>query len=128
MAIPLAILCALVLAGMGLSVVTWLYATTSARAAEQQTKALEARMAEILEATQGGLNALTVDLRELERQPQVTLLPGTPRAGLNLAKRSQVLRMHRRGESAEQIAVGMSIPRSEVDLLLKVHQIVISNI
>ena len=128
MAIPLAALSALVLAGMGLSVVTWFYATTSARTAEQRIKALEAQIAATLEATQGSVNTVTADLRELERQPQVTLLPGTPRAGLNLAKRSQVLRMHRRGESADQIAAGLSIPRSEVDLLLKVHQIVISNI
>jgi hypothetical protein len=128
MAIPLAILCALVLAGIGLSVVTWFYATTSARAAEQHIKALEAQITAVLEATQSGLSALTTDVRELERQPQVTLLPGTPRAGLNLARRGQVLRMHRRGEGPDQIATNLAIPRSEVDLLLKVHQIVISNI
>jgi hypothetical protein len=128
MAIPLAVLCALVLAGIGLSVVTWFYATTSARAANQHVKTLEAQITAGLEANQSSLNALITDVRELERQPQVTVVPGTPRAGLNLAKRGQVLRMHRRGESAGQIAAGLAIPRSEVDLLLKVHQIVISNI
>jgi hypothetical protein len=36
--------------------------------------------------------------------------------------------MHRRGDSPERIAAALDIPLQEVDLLLKVHRIVISNI
>jgi hypothetical protein len=36
--------------------------------------------------------------------------------------------MHRRGESPEQIAAAMGIPLAEVDLLLKAHRIVMSNV
>jgi DNA-directed RNA polymerase specialized sigma24 family protein len=38
------------------------------------------------------------------------------------------LRLHRRGSSPEQIAEALDIPLGEVDLLVKVHRIVISNI
>ena len=51
-----------------------------------------------------------------------------PKHGLNLSKRSHALRMHRRGEGAEQIAAALELPRQEVDLLLKVHRIIISNV
>jgi hypothetical protein len=36
--------------------------------------------------------------------------------------------MHRRGEGAEQIAAELELPRQEVDLLLKVHRIILSNV
>jgi hypothetical protein len=74
------------------------------------------------------LDALAAQLRELERQPAVTLSPGLPRPGMNVVKRSQALRMHRRGDRPEQIASALELPRQEVDLLLKVHSIVIGGI
>jgi hypothetical protein len=42
-------------------------------------------------------------------------------AGLNLTKRAQALRMHRRGESVPTIAAALQSPHNEIDLLLKVH-------
>ena len=74
------------------------------------------------------LDVLTAQVRELERQPAVTLTPGLPKPGMNVVKRSQALRMHRRGDRPEQIAAALDLPRQEVDLLLKVHSIVISSI
>ena len=74
------------------------------------------------------LDALAAEFRELERQPAVTLTPGVPKPGMNVVKRSQALRMHRRGDRPEQIAAALDLPRQEVDLLLKVHSIVISSI
>jgi hypothetical protein len=44
---------------------------------------------------------------------------------VNVGKRSLALRMHRRGETPEQIAATLHIPRNELELLLKVHQAVI---
>ena len=41
---------------------------------------------------------------------------------------AEALRLHRRGDAPSEIAISLGIPRQEVDLLLKVHQIVISNI
>jgi hypothetical protein len=36
--------------------------------------------------------------------------------------------MHRHGEGAEQIAAALDLPRQEVELLLKVHRIVLSSV
>jgi hypothetical protein len=44
--------------------------------------------------------------------------------GLNTTLRSKVLKMHRLGQSSERIAGTLRVPKGEVDLLLKVHRIV----
>jgi hypothetical protein len=63
----------------------------------------------------GGLAA---EVREVQQQasPQG---PACPRPGFNLNKRSQALRMHRRGETRDQIARSLGIPLQEVDLLIQ---------
>jgi len=43
------------------------------------------------------------------------------RPGMNLNRRSQALRLARRGESPEQIASRLGLPTGEVRLLLKIH-------
>ena len=42
---------------------------------------------------------------------------------MNLTRRSQVLRMARRGDNPEQIAAELGLPENEVQLLLKVQKI-----
>jgi len=74
------------------------------------------------------LDAMAAQLRELERQPALTLAAGLPKPGMNVVKRSQALRMHRRGDRPEQIAAALELPRQEVELLLKVHSIVMSSV
>lgn len=51
--------------------------------------------------------------------------PALPSASINLTKRSQVLRMAKRGERSEQIAATLRVPQNEVDLLLKVQRAVL---
>ena len=65
-------------------------------------------------------------LRE-ERSAEISRPPAGQQA-LNLNKRGQALRMRRRGENPETIAAALSIPRSEVDLLLKVHQLALEQV
>ena len=67
------------------------------------------------------LEAITLRLRDSEDRAGVLVAPEPPRSGLNLTKRSQVIRMSRRGERAENIAASLSLPRGEVDLLLKIN-------
>ncbi|MBI5086277.1 MAG: hypothetical protein HZB13_16980 [Acidobacteria bacterium] len=56
-------------------------------------------------------------------QPQPSMdAPPPLGAALNFNKRSQALRMYRRGEPAEKISAALQMPRNEVDLILKVHQ------
>jgi hypothetical protein len=68
--------------------------------------------------------------RQIEdvRQQQPFAAAAVPRPGLNLSKRSQVLRMHRKGDPPERIAAALEVPLQEVDLLIKVHRIVISKL
>jgi transcriptional regulator len=47
---------------------------------------------------------------------------------MNLTRRSQALRLRRKGDSPEQIAETLNMPRQEVSLLLKVHEIVLNNL
>lgn len=50
--------------------------------------------------------------------------PGALGTGLNVTLRSKVLKMHRMGQSVDRIAETLRVPRGEVDLLVKVHRIV----
>ena len=81
-----------------------------------------------LDPLRAGLEALGAQVRDLQAHPPVVGAAGIPKAGFNLSKRSQALRLHRRGESPAQIAAALDLPRQEVELLLKVHSIVIQNV
>jgi hypothetical protein len=87
----------------------------------RQVKALEAGLNEARERAV----ALAADLRVVERQTGMLVEPAPARSGLNLSKRTQILRMHRSGQDSAGIASSLSLPRSEVDLLIKVHRMVV---
>jgi hypothetical protein len=125
-AIVLALATTLALTALGVSWFAFVYARSLAQAASQRASNLHGEMERTIQATKASLEELTAEVHDLERQPPVTMVPGKPRAGLNLTNRSQVLRLHRRGEPAEKIASILEIPKHEVDLLLKVHRIVLS--
>lgn len=48
---------------------------------------------------------------------------GLPRGRLDLTRRAQALRLYRQGQSIPQIASTLELPRGEVELLIKVHQL-----
>ena len=77
------------------------------------------------ESATGELNAqmaqLSARVLDAEERTGVLVPPTAPRSGFNLNKRSQVIRMSRRGEQAEKIAASLNLPRREVELLLKVY-------
>jgi DNA-binding NarL/FixJ family response regulator len=80
------------------------------------------------------LAALESRLEAMQTRPDlpavpelVEATPATIRPGMNLNKRTQVLRMLRRGDSVEQIAIQLELPKSEVTLLMKVHQITVNH-
>ncbi len=50
--------------------------------------------------------------------------PGPQEAGLSDMARGKILKMHRVGRASEQIAETLGLPKGEVDLLVKVHKIV----
>lgn len=89
------------------------------RVATLETALEEARLA---------VQRLEHDLREVEQQTGMLVAPAPARSGLNLSKRTQVLRMHRAGEGSAGIAASLGLPRGEVELLIKVHSLVLEQI
>lgn len=83
------------------------------------------------DAIQTGLTSelanVHIRLRDAEERAGVLVPPAPPRSGFNLSKRSQALRMSRIGEKPENIAAALSLPRKEVELLLKIQKIVLSS-
>jgi hypothetical protein len=68
---------------------------------------------------------LTARVLDTEERTGVLVAPMPPKSGLNLNKRSQVIRMSRRGEQPEKIAASLNLPRREVELLLKIYSRVV---
>ena len=95
--------------------------------AARQTAALGANIQINMEALAARFESLQQQSEELRRLPAESV-HDAGKAALNLNKRAQVLRMHRRGDPPERIASLLEVPRQEVDLLIKVHRIVISQI
>lgn len=64
----------------------------------------------------GITNRVALELESaLAKLPQMS----DPQPGMNVSRRTQVLRMHRRGERPDQISAALRIPLREVELLLK---------
>jgi hypothetical protein len=73
-------------------------------------------------ALRKAIQDLRSELRRLEERAERLVEPPPAASGLNIGKRSQVVRMHRRGEAPGQIAAALSLPEREVELLLKVEK------
>ena len=125
--LPLSILCGLILSGTAISLFTVHHAHCVLREMKGSAARQPRRDAE-LQSLRDTVDALAAQLHDLQKHPPVAPPPGLPRPGLNLNKRSHALRMHRHGEGAEQIAAALELPRQEVDLLLKVHRIILSKV
>ncbi len=126
--IPLSIVCGLTLCGTAVSVLAVYRAYCLLREMNQRAGDKQSQNDAGSQALRDTVEALAAQIHDLQSHPPVAPTPGIPKPGLNLSKRSHALRMHRRGEGAEQIAAALELPRQEVDLLLKVHRIVISNV
>ena len=83
--------------------------------------------AQVQQATElsARISGLNLRIEELESTggPRAEALTGKPGA-LSGTVRSKVLKMHRLGQAPEKIADNLRVPKGEVDLLVKVHQIV----
>jgi hypothetical protein len=124
--LALALVCGLALAAVVLS----LFALVRARSLPETAVAplvLERHEAESeLAALRQSLSELAARIVDLESREAA--VPALPKPGFNISKRSQALRMHRSGQTAEQIALELGASVQEIDLLLKVHHIVLSSL
>jgi len=59
-----------------------------------------------------------------EKEEKHNVIPEAGANGLNSTLRGKVLKMHRLGQPSDRIAEVLRVPRGEVDLLVKVHAIV----
>jgi len=122
-----------ILLAVSLGLVLYLFVTLKAeiRRAERRSLADRQQVAELQEAlgeTRLAVATLETDLREVERQTGMLVAPEPARSGLNLSKRTQVLRMQRTGQDSAGIATALALPRAEVELLLKVHRMIVERI
>jgi hypothetical protein len=120
----LAVLFGFAFAAVVLSIVFVLRSQSATRAVAGRATADRQRTDGAIDSLRETVAGLMSQIEELQRH--AAGVPALPKPGLNLSKRSQVLRMHRRGEPPEQIAAELGVPSQEVDLLLKIHRIVIT--
>ena len=94
---------------------------------KRDLRACESRSMKKLEAMETDWNAkmeiLAERWEELSHISGLLVAPAPPRSGLNLTKRSQALQMFRRGETPQDISAALSIPRNEVELLVRVQEL-----
>lgn len=89
------------------------------RRSEGRMKRQQIHLQEAYDRVEGGLEAIKDLLKEETAVAVVRNQPLTP--ALNVDKRAQAARMYRKGDRPEQIAAALSIPQSEINLLLKVQ-------
>jgi len=124
----LALLCGLTLGLAALGFFTLVLFRSAARAAGARRRTAENRWEASLDSLRQSVEGLSGQIEEVRHQALASSAATVPKSGLNLTKRSQALRMHRRGDPPEQIATSLNLPLEEVRLLIKVHQIVMSSI
>ena len=90
------------------------------RVSECETS-LQAEAAQLTNA----VNDLKIRVEELEADEKQGVNASVAASnGLNNTIRSKALKMHRLGQSTDRISDVLGVPKGEVDLLLKVHRIV----
>lgn len=123
-----ALVIALALASLAVSVYALLTAHKLFHASKVITQAVRSECAAVVETAQSRFNALALELQTVKSEAPAEILPGIPKPGMNLSRRSHALRLHRKGSSPEHIAASIDVPRQEVELLIKVHEIVLNNL
>jgi hypothetical protein len=117
--------CILAAAGVSLALYLWRTLKLEQRAGEPQEPAPERSE---IEALGRRLEERLEEMDERWRKSASAAASGESlavgaRPGMNLNRRSQALRLHRRGETPGEIARLLSMPAGEVRLLLKVHHL-----
>ena len=59
-----------------------------------------------------------------QRPPEAVVVTPPTRSGFNLNRRTQAIRLLRRGENVSHIAAVLGVPQREIELLIRVRRIV----
>ncbi|HLK48567.1 MAG TPA: hypothetical protein VKT49_10560 [Bryobacteraceae bacterium] len=124
--LPFGVMCSLGLAGLALSFAAILNTKSSVRSYDRRAKTRQAQLEAEFASAKEAVSELTAEVHHIRECGPAP--PPMPRRGFNISTRSQALRMHRRGDSPARIADVLQVPLQEVELLLKVHQIVLENL
>jgi len=112
-------LCFLFAFGTGLCLYLFITLKREVRAAEKSRAGQQEEADSALKKLRGEIAALLVEIDKRSRElPQLA----APKPSMNLTRRSQVLRMHSRGERPEHISAALGLPQAEVNLVLKTHR------
>ena len=95
---------------------------TASRAQRKQYDELIAARREV----DAEVERLRAEFIELQVHTGMLVAPSPPASGLNIGKRSQAMRLLRRGDRIEQVCEALNLPRNEVLLLAKVEQIAVA--
>lgn len=94
-------------------------------AAKREIRIVRSALTHTRESADAELQKLSESLEEmrgvLNAEPEPLASPNA--LSLNLTKRAQALRMHRRGETLTSISAALQAPLSEIELLLKLTRI-----
>ncbi len=120
-----AVQCGLEAAGLSACLYLFLLLKREFRAAELRLGERQRVIEEAAAQSRETVGNLERGLGELQVRTELLVPPAPPPSGLNLGKRGQVLRMFRRGESPARIAASLALPRREVELLVKVEQLIL---
>ena len=138
--LPFAILCGLALVALATAsfalfrIKAMIHAVTGAAtdaaicAADHRIREAQSQFEAGIQALRHTVEQIAAQVQDVQQQPRQTVANAVPKPGLNLSNRSQALRMHRAGDAPERIAAALEIPRQEVELLIKVHRIVIGSV
>jgi hypothetical protein len=107
----------------GLAAITWRLQELSRAVASQQKKDADP-LPSLVAGLKWEMTSLADRLSSLESETREATVPAAVRSGMNLNKRTQALRQFRLGQAPAEIAKILDMPKTEVDLLLKVHRIV----
>ena len=109
----------LVAAGLGACLYLFVLAKRDERATGKRwTKRQETSQAE-LEKLRAEIGQIRERVQETEEKAGLLVAPQPALSGLNLARRSQAIRMSRLGAQPAEIAAALRVPLREIELLLK---------
>ena len=103
--------------------VLYLAASRRFRELEEDNRQLVAAQAALRKTLDSRIDRLEETVREFDTAPVPTASESN---ALSMQKRSQALKMIRRGEPPETVAATLGVPRNQIQLLLKVQNMITS--
>ena len=120
-----AVQCGLEAVGLGLCLYLFLALKREARGAACRSDDRHSKLQALVESLQAELEGVKLGLQEAEERAGTLAAPVSVPSGLNLDKRTQALRMHRRGENPQQIAAALALRPCEVELMIEVQRVLL---